>query len=298
MPFLIFVSLFALAAFASPREEAGELLSKFQSVTGITTRMEAMSRPFIGLPYGDGGPLGEGPTGRYDQDPLYRFDTFDCTTFVETVVSLALTADVDAFEQKMDEIRYEDSRVDYLTRNHFPSLQWIPNNIKNGLLTEVNHLVLPAAERKIAEAVINLPGWLKKIKLEEIKVPMASTEERTALLEELRSYSSQYSPIVARLDYLPIDTLLARPSLLKRIPHGIIVNFVRPNWDLTEATGTHMNVSHQGLIFVKKGIPYLRHASTSGEKKVMELPLIDYLKKFANHATMKGIHLMQVNQAL
>ena len=292
----IFLFLLSFTAVASPREEAAALLTRFQRVEETPNRIEIFSASFLGLPYGDGGPLGEGETGRYDQDPLYRFDTFDCTTYVETILSLALTRDVFSFEKKMDELRYENAQVDYLTRNHFPSLQWIPNNVKNGELLEINHFILPAPERKMAEAVINLPGWLKKIKLEEIRAPYATTNERLLLLEELRSYSSQYHPIIARLDYLPIPTLLSRPSLLKKIPHGAIVNFVRPNWDLTEIAGTHMNVSHQGFVFQTKSGPILRHASSSNEKKVLEVPFYEYLKKFENHATLKGIHLMVVNQ--
>ncbi len=293
--FILFF-LISLPVFASPREQAENLLSKLDSELSTDIRMDLFSQNFIGLPYGDGGPLGEGENGRYDQDPLYRFDTFDCTTFVETTVSLALSRDVDEFENKMDEIRYESSQVDYLKRNHFPSLQWIPNNIKNGLLKEINHLILPSSETKTAEAVIDLPGWLKKIKINEIKVPEATQLERESLLEELRSYASQYTPIVARLNYLPIATLVTKPQVLKLIPNGAIVSFVRPNWDLTDAIGTHMNVSHQGIIFQKKNGTYLRHASSSSEKRVMEVPLYDYLKKFENHPTLKGIHLMQVNE--
>jgi hypothetical protein len=290
---LIFVFLISLSAFASPRDEAQNLLAKFQGYESVVTRMDLYSNGFMDLPYGSGGPLGEGESGRYDQDPLYRFDAFDCTTFVETVVSLALTHDVNAFENKMDEIRYENGEVDYLKRNHFPSLQWIPNNVRNGLLKEINHMILPASERKLAEAVINLPGWLKMIKIEEIIVPMATLEERQNLVEELHALSVQYSPIVATLDYLPISVLLTKPQVLKRIPHGTIVNFVRPNWDLTDVIGTHMNVSHQGFIFQRKEGTILRHASTTG--KVMEIGLLEYLKKFENHPTLKGIHLMQVN---
>jgi hypothetical protein len=289
----IFVFLISLSAFANPHEEAQDLLAKFQGYESVVTRLDLFSRTFLDLPYGNGGPLGEGEQGRYDQDPLYRFDTFDCTTFVETVVSLALTQDVNAFENNMDLIRYENGEVDYLKRNHFPSLQWVPNNIKNGLLKEINHLVLSASERKLAEAVINLPGWLKAIKVEEIKVPLATMEERQNLLEELRAHAADYSPTVARMEYLPIATLLAKPQVLKQIPSGTIVNFVRPNWDLTDVIGTHMNVSHQGIVFQTKSGPILRHASTAG--KVAEILLLDYLKKFENHATLKGIHLMQVN---
>lgn len=292
---LLFVFLVSASVFATSRDEAIDLLHRFQSVDVTANRMEQMSRGFIGLPYGVGGPLGEGLNGRYDQDPLYRFDTFDCTTFVETVVSLALSRDVDEFESDMDKIRYENGEVDYLKRNHFPSLQWIPNNISNGLFTEINSLLLPAQERKTAEAVINLPGWLKKIKLEEIVTPYASNAERLDLLNELRSFASEYQPIVARLDYLPISVLLKKPQVLKLIPNGSVVSFVRPNWDLTEAAGTHMNVSHQGIVFQKKEGTILRHASSSAEKRVMDVPLLEYLKKFDNHPTLKGIHLLKVN---
>lgn len=289
----IFLLLISLSAIASPRDEAQNLLTKFQSQESLTERINLFSRSFLDLPYGKGGPLGEGEEGRYDQDPLYRFDTFDCTTFVETVVALAITRQVDDFEIKMNDIRYENGEVDYLKRNHFPSLQWIPNNIRNGILSEINHLVLPASQRKIAQAVINLPGWLRAIKIDEIKVPLASLEERQNLLEELQNLASGYIATLATLEYLPISTLLAKPQGLKKIPHGTIVNFVRPNWDLTQEVGTHMNVSHQGFIFKIGEKIILRHASTSG--KVIDILLIEYLKKFENHPTMKGIHLMQVN---
>ena len=288
---LIFVTS---AAFASEREVAIKIIDSLSSEETILSRMQLATFKFLGLPYGVGGPLGEGEDGRYDQDPLYRFDTFDCTTFVETIVSLALARNVDEFEQFMDKIRYEDSKVDYLTRNHFPSLQWIPNNIHNGLLEEINDLVLPPSSQLVAEAVINLPGWLKKIKIEEIRVPTATAEQRIELLEELRSQADQYIPKTARINYLPISTLLKNPNLLKKIPSGAIINFVRPNWDLTESIGTHMNVSHQGLVFQLKGKTFLRHASVGAEKRVMEIELLEYLKKFDNHPTLKGVHLMKI----
>jgi hypothetical protein len=291
---LILSFLFVLTASASPSQDAQIYLEKIKYESQTNLRMEIVSRSFLDLPYGDGGPLGEGSQGRYDQDPLYRFDTFDCTTLVETVVSLALSRDAAEFEMIMNKIRYENGEVDYLKRNHFPSLQWIPFNVQNGLLKEINNQILPQREQKLAEAVINLPGWLKKIKLEEIKVPMATNEERLDLLEELRSLAMNYSPLTARLNYLPIESLLKTPSLLKKIPHGAIINFVRPNWDLTETIGTHMNVSHQGLIFQFRNGTYLRHASNSGTKKVMDILLVDYLKKFENHPTLKGVHLMEV----
>lgn len=290
---ILLALLLSVTAFASSREEAILQLSKLQNVESTFSRMDVASKTFLGLPYGQGGPLGEGETGRYDQDPLYRFDTFDCTTFVETIISLALTRDVDSFENHMDKIRYENSHIDYLTRNHDPTINWIPNNIKNGIFTEINHLVLPKAERKTVETLHDLPNWLRKIQLNEIRVPAASEAERMNLLEELRAMSSQFTPVVSKLEYLPINTLVAKPKVLKLIPNGAIVNFVRPNWDLTDSLGMKINVSHQGIIFQRANGPILRHASTTGQ--VMEVSLLEYLKKYVNHATMKGIHLLKVN---
>jgi len=279
-------------AFAGSREEAVALLQASASLNPIASRLESFSSRFIGLPYGVSGPLGEGENGRFDQDPLYRFDTFDCTTFVETNLSLAFSSSVDEFETTMNLIRYENGEVDYLKRNHFPSLQWIPNNIRNGYLREINSMILPDQERMTAEAVIDISGWLNKASLQTIQVPNASEELKTVLLNELKSYSTRYSPVVARLDYLPISVLLAKPEVLAKIPNGTVVSFVRPNWDLTAAIGTHMNVSHQGLIFQKNGNLVLRHASAAAEKKVVEVPFLDYLRKFENHPTLKGIHLL------
>lgn len=293
--FFTLLIILQVSAFASSREKAQKILDQFSGLNEISERMEKLSQVFLGLPYGDGGPLGEGPDGRYDQDPLYRFDTFDCTTYVETIVSLSLANTVDDFETLMDKIRYENSEVDYLKRNHFPGLQWIPFNIENGLLSEINHLIAPEPEIKLASAIINLPGWLRAIKIEEIKVPMSTTEEKQRLLQELHALSVEFAPVRANLEYVPISWMLAHPESLQNIPHGSIANFVRPNWDLTSTAGTHMNVSHQGLLFKKNGIVYLRHASTAAPKQVAELPFLDYLKKWENHPTMKGVHFMKVN---
>lgn len=281
-------------AFSSPREEAEKILSSFSDESVLIHRLDKISKNFLGLPYGKGGPLGEGTEGRYDQDPLYRFDTFDCTTYVETVMALALSRDVNEFEINQDKIRYKDGIVDYLSRNHFTDLQWIPENTQNGFLSEINNQVVPGSELKIAEALINFSGWILSHKVEQMIIPEASQEVRLDRLNELKALSVNYQSEIARVAYIPIADLIIRPWTLDKIPSGTVVNFVRPNWDLTQAAGTHQNISHQGFLFRMADVLYLRHASTSG--KVEQLPFIDYLKKFENHPTLKGIHLMRVNQ--
>ena len=73
---------------------------------------------FLGVPYMNS-PLGEGVMP--DSDPLIRFDAFDCTTFVETVLA---GGDVN----KLNKIRYKNGNVGFLNRNHFIESDWLINN--------------------------------------------------------------------------------------------------------------------------------------------------------------------------
>jgi hypothetical protein len=145
----------------------------------------------------------------------------------------------------------------------------------------------------IAEALIDFPAWIQSHRVDQINVPLASLKEREELLRQLKEESHYPEAQTVRIPYLSINMILARPHLLKKIPSGVIVNFVRPNWDLTETAGTHQNISHQGFLFRINKSLYLRHASSTGV--VEELPFIDYLKRFRNHPTLKGIHLLKIN---
>lgn len=290
MPF--FAGLFLITnTWAS---EVDSILGRFQTVTTKAERLEKFGQLFMGLPYGVTGPLGEGADAPYDQDPLYRFDTFDCTTFVETMIALALSANESDFSYHMNHIRYEGGVVDYTLRNHFPSLDWVPNNVANGYLEEINEEIVSASEIKIASTIIDKPAYYNFMKVTDLRLYDNTTEsEKKARVEQWHREGDKFSPQEARISYIPINTLVNRPALLNKIAHGTIVNFVRPNWDTRDLQGTRMNVSHQGFLFIKNKKLILRHAS-SGDKFVVEVPFLDYLKKFYNHATLKGIHLMRV----
>ncbi len=297
LKFILLLALASSFALAAPhdrdsRKEAAALLERGESETDLFRRLDFFSRSFLGLPYGKNGPLGEGPDGRYDQDPLYRFDTFDCTTFIETVLALVRARTVEEFETNLDLIRYENGDVDYLKRNHFTDLQWIPETIRQGHLQESTHLIAPSGELKLAQALINFPGWLRAHVLSQIIVPEAPTAERQALLDELHERANDFSIQMAQVPYVSIKTLLNNPEILDRLPAVMVVNFVRPNWDLTASAGTHLNISHQGFVFRKGKKLVLRHASTQGT--VEDVSFQDYLEIFRNHATLKGVHFMSI----
>ena len=90
-------------------------------------RFSQVVRDCEGTPYQDG-PLGEGPEGAYDTDPLIDLTRVDCVTYVEQCVALAAGTDFADVTDKLQRVRYAGGHVDYGARNHFMVADWIPNN--------------------------------------------------------------------------------------------------------------------------------------------------------------------------
>jgi D-alanyl-D-alanine carboxypeptidase/D-alanyl-D-alanine-endopeptidase (penicillin-binding protein 4) len=90
-------------------------------------RLARVAEDSLGTPYA-GGPLGEGPKGRHDTDPLIDLGRVDCVTFVEQTLALAAESDYDAAFDLLQHIRYRGGTVDYAARNHFLIADWVANN--------------------------------------------------------------------------------------------------------------------------------------------------------------------------
>lgn len=267
---------------------------------GMAERLDVISAYFSGKPYILGA-LGEGPTGRYDQSPLYRFDGFDCETYVDTVLAIALANSVESFKACINKIRYHNAEVDYLSRNHFTSLDWNLNNQKQGLTKDItlsikNAKQLPVA--KIATALIDKPSWYQHANANRIKLIDGNRETKADRLAELRSKGKTLSVAKSKIAYLPLDALFdakGKPdeTLFTQIPDASIIEIVRPNWDLQKQIGTHLNVSHLGFAFWKGKTLVFRQAS-SQEKSVIDVPLAAYLLEARKSPTIKGINVQIV----
>ena len=61
--------------------------------------------------------LGEGMG--VDPDPRMRFDAFDCTTFVETVLALSFAVDLPSAELRLDHIRYQGGELGFCSGDIF-----------------------------------------------------------------------------------------------------------------------------------------------------------------------------------
>ncbi|MFT2099413.1 N-acetylmuramoyl-L-alanine amidase-like domain-containing protein [Marinomonas sp. 2405UD66-6] len=262
-------------------------------------RINSFSQIFLGVPYVGGG-LGEGEQGKYDKDPLVRFNEFDCTTYVETILAGVMSSSENDFMPSLLSFRYKDSNVTFTSRNHFPSLDWIPNN--QDKLKDITQLVAQES-LMTAEAIIDKTSWYRKMEKKKLYCDKDLSAQCDGLLDQLHDEGDAFLPEVASLDYVPLTALylpssdksddasfIVDQSILDRIPSGSVISMVRPNWELKQWIGTNMNVSHQGFAIRKEGQLLLRHASVL-HKKVIDEDFVDYFSRYTSTSSLKGFNV-------
>ena len=262
----------------------------------LNERIQYFSQLFLDKPYALTA-LGEGRHGKYDQAPLYRFDAFDCQTFVETVLSLALSDSAPKFKQCMQTIRYAAGNVDYLNRHHFTSPDWNGANQQQGILQDITTKILDQSQNsnvRYAEAIIHKANWYQQFKIDKIRLCSGSESDAASTLRHLQKLGKFLPAKVSKIPYLPIQALISKDKnsqyLLDQIPSGAIIEIIRPNWDLSAAIGTHLNVSHIGFAIRDQGKLYF-YQSSSVMNKVIKSPLEDYLISMLAHPTVQGINV-------
>jgi len=267
----------------------------------LLTRLKAHSAYFLGKPYVLG-PLGEGPEARFDQEPLYRLDVFDCFTYVTTVMALACSDNLAQFQQHFKQLAYKDGRVTFVDRNHFTSLDWNNNLAALGYLKDITPEIKDKNGRpvaKFAETLINKPAWYRHMSAANLRLLKShSQKELRQLAKELQTQANKVKSEKISQAYLPLTALFdkkGKPNqfLFDQIPSGSVIEIIRPNWNLKDKIGTNLNVSHLGFgIRTTKGLMY-REAS-SIENKVIDIPLTQYLKAYLKSPTVKGINVQLV----
>jgi N-acetylmuramoyl-L-alanine amidase-like protein len=231
-----------------------------QQAASLPQRVEAISALFLGVPY-KLGPLGEGASGAFDRDPPIRFDAFDCTTFVETVMALALESDLEAATRTLQKIRYKDGQIGYATRNHFIELDWVPNNVRAGYLRDITSDVAGRNALKIRKTV-SKRRWYQRKSLASLEGSFSENEKKSQLLE-LRHLGRGLPDQRATLTVLPLKAL---PLALAKIPSGTIANLVHADKRYKDTV-----VSHQVLLIKKADGWYVRHAAS--DKTVEDDPI-------------------------
>ena len=213
----------------------------------LPERIDIISKSLLGLTYRLD-PMGEGVLP--DTDPLVQYEAFDCLTYVEEVLALALASESTSASTLRRAFRYQAEIVSYAQRNHFMELQWIPSAIDHGYLTEITKTL---GETVSTTVEVTPTTWKKWRKRNQFK-----------LTEDTRPVGT------FTLDVLPLEDAL---RAIDQFPSGSIVLSVH-----VPKQNTPTLVSHLGFV-VPGTQPTLRHASSLGPKKVQDTRLRTHLRR-------------------
>jgi len=235
-------------------------------------RMRAVSTPLKGTPYQvDAAGEGWGP----DPDPPVRYDAFDCLTFVEEVLALTIPADPLSAPLVRNALRYGPSgEISYENRNHFMLHQWIPHNIRGGLLVDITTELGPTVLMQKSVSTNTWNRWKSRPKfaLTDDQLPTGSYE----------------------LNVLPLDVALEEVG---NFPPGALVITVRENRSYVPIVVTHI-----GFVIPSDDPerPLMRHATKMGSEPRVRDDFLDwYLEHLANYRYWKvaGVVVLMPQEA-
>ncbi len=252
-----------------------ELLSKAPSLTSTNEYMSHFARQLLGTPY-VAQTLEKGPT----EHLVVNLHQMDCTTFVETVLALSLTArdgehTWDAYTDCLRLIRYDHGRVAYDSRLHYFSA-WIESNTLKGFISEGSQDSLPS--------IFEEKQTLSTNYMSTHPSEYPSLKNDTAMVSLIRDMERELSGRQYR--YIPKRLLQRGTKSLKRyISNGDIIAIV------TSKAG--LDISHVGIAsWHSDGTLHLINASQT-DKKVVDSPmtLYNYMTSHPSQIGIRVVHL-------
>lgn len=110
--------------------ELESILDSLKGAASLSERIERASRYFVGRPYLSNPLCGSSRTKEVYTASL---DGFDCVTYVETVLAVALAKSPADFINALRRIRYNAGEVDWARRNHYMT-GWVASNEDAGFI--------------------------------------------------------------------------------------------------------------------------------------------------------------------
>jgi hypothetical protein len=137
----------------SQKVAINRLLKSVANEGDVAKRIEQISAQFLGLPY-----LANSLIGSLDvpEQLVVRLDAFDCVTYLETVLALALSKTAEQFEEHLIRLRYKNSEVSWATRNHY-MVDWWRNNEREGLIKNMTRGKASNAKIRELNLIAGLP---------------------------------------------------------------------------------------------------------------------------------------------
>jgi hypothetical protein len=240
LPFLGAALALALAAFPPASAAPGRSRLSVPSRAVAPTRIEALSRKYLGTPYKlDCLGEGKGP----DSDPLFTRKYVDCQTLVEQVMAEALAEWTGGQDRAVRLIRYHHEDVRLENRYHYCLPDWLENPWPVADITaKVGGKPVESIRRRI-----DRPRFLASRGGDPGASPMPAETVRT--------------------EYIPRARI---PAIEANIPDGSIGVWVLTRPDIV--------AGHLGFLFRKDGHVIFRHASQT-RKQVVDEPLLAYLAR-------------------
>jgi len=113
--------------------EVEQILKVAAGQPGLGKRIDRISELFLSRTYIEGS-LGGG--AELPEQLRISLSAFDCVTFMESVLALALARTVDEFIDAIRRIRYKDGEIDWRHRNHY-MVDWASNNEESGFIKNI-----------------------------------------------------------------------------------------------------------------------------------------------------------------
>ena len=104
------------------------LIDSISQTGDFTAKLDAASASFIDIPYEADTLVGSASS---PEKYVAKFKCFDCVTYVETILALALSSNLNEFYETLRKIRYESGNISWEARNHYMS-DWIERNEVEG----------------------------------------------------------------------------------------------------------------------------------------------------------------------
>lgn len=113
--------------------ETAERILRAATGQELRKRIDNISAMLLGRPYVEGS-LGGGPES--PEEFRVSLTQFDCVTYMETVLALALAETVDEFFDALRRIRYDAGEISWARRNHY-MVDWTRNNEASGFVKDL-----------------------------------------------------------------------------------------------------------------------------------------------------------------
>lgn len=215
-----------------------------------------------------GSPIYQSGAVHINQNSVYRLDGFNCQTFVQTVMALMLSNNLQEFDRYYLKIAYgaavnsQHEIVRYYNRNHFIEADFNPVNQRNLLISDIISDSLRPYTKKLNIRITRKKWFLNQQKNLADTIHVFSEENGRKMINRFynvypRLSFPHFNSEWISLRYIPKEWLAIRQrdgtfqpnkNLFDKIPVPSIAEIVRIPF---KDNGSELSISHLGFLYKK-----------------------------------------------